>query len=976
MKRFCLIALLALPVFGCSKLEEHAQHAQSGTKLCISASIDAVKSGYNQDGKVLRYTWEVGDSISVVSLSGGNVATVDLFKATSGGSTAVFVGEYTGSLNNTVLCIYPALSENNGSEWYSKSRCGQTGFYNITTGKSTVIFAQKRLLDFIQTADGDASHILGTDLMMGQATLGPTGGRVIMTKRTSVIKVEATIPELTPSEKIKTLDLSITNAYPFTNYGATLALNAAAGTNWTTSFPVSSLTLGFGGTQNGMFSGISVSGNKLTAYVPLIPNTNYKSLQGSSARTLNVKVNTDKNVYSKDITIPATSGSGTYTLSGGYIHNVNATLAKTGTALGNPIEEVSQFQTESANAMYLDGNYLYVGGGQIRIYDVSNPGSPALVGTAPVLGGVRQIVVQGDWLYTSNRETGAYVYNISDRANPYMVCRYDCLELATGIDVCGNVLFISHRDNGVEFVDVTDPTKPTHITQFKTNESQSIFYKDGVLYSGEWSGGQVTVFDASDMSNVTKATAVNLQGFGDGVWAQGNRLYASTGHNHRNSAPYQYSGDGHGMEIWDISNKLAPKFISRVEFDTFYKTGSDWWFARPNADGTMIYCTDVYNGFYVVDARDEAHPKIVARWRIDSDHAINSLAVGDGYVYLAYGTYGGYMIKAPQATKAIRDKGTAPANASYRDAYETPAASNFYSWQPTKRGSVHSAAVYGDALIVACGDAGLYVVKQNPDGTLYQDSCVSDQYAGDVTIRGDQLYVARGEVGVDIYTVTSGPTLTKKKTLKSELGDSSMQFSFWVNAPNDKYLVSAPRSKGYSMIAIGGWSSFKTYTYRGQKSSSVNYNKFIADQVCGNDLLPYMSRTGLLWIDLSNTSSFSVSSPTSIKGGTSTGVTHFRDGSALYGLDSRIYTVAAGGTSGTAHGSTNSLYSGVPRWDGENKVMFCNTNSKKLALVDVTNINSPSVIFSETTNGRPEAANFWNGKAVVPCGFQGLLVEK
>ena len=120
------------------------------------------------------------------------------------------------------------------------------------------------------------------------------------------------------------------------------------------------------------------------------------------------------------------------------------------------------------------------------------------------------------------------------------------------------------------------------------------------------------------------------------------------------------------------------------------------------------------------------------------------------------------------------------------------------------------------------------------------------------------------------------------------------------------------------MIAIGGWSSYKTYTYRGQKSSSVNYNKFIADQVCGNDLLPYMSRTGLLWIDLSNTSSFSVSNPTSIKGNTTTGVTHFRDGSALYGLDSRIYTVAAGGTSGTAHGSTNSLYGGVPRWDGEN----------------------------------------------------------
>ena len=316
MRRFCLIALLALPLFGCSKLEERAEHAQSGVKLCISASIeDATKSGYNLDGKVLRYTWEVGDSISVVSLSAGNVATVDLFKATSGGSTAVFEGEFTGS-SNSIYCIYPALTEQSGSEWYSKSRCGQTGFYNITTGKSTVIFAQKRLLDFIQAANGDASHILGTDLMIGQVSTSSTGGTVVMRKRTSVIKVEATIPELTSSEKIKTLDLSITDAYPFTNYGATLGFSAAASANWTTSFPVGSLTLGFGGVQNEMYSGISISGNKLTAYVPVIPNTSYTALQGSAPRTLTVTVNTDKSVYSKGITIPAKSGSSVFTATG------------------------------------------------------------------------------------------------------------------------------------------------------------------------------------------------------------------------------------------------------------------------------------------------------------------------------------------------------------------------------------------------------------------------------------------------------------------------------------------------------------------------------------------------------------------------------------------------------------------------------------------------------------------------------------
>ena len=74
--------------------------------------------------------------------------------------------------------------------------------------------------------------------------------------------------------------------------------------------------------------------------------------------------------------------------------------------------------------------------------------------------------------------------------------------------------------------------------------------------------------------------------------------------------------------------------------------------------------------------------------------------------------------------------------------------------------------------------------------------------------------------------------------------------------------------------------------------------------------------------------------------------------------------------------NSNRAFEGIPRWDGDNTILVCNFVSMYVSKVDATSFGNCRVEFREKTIGYPEPGVFWNGKCVVPCGFQGLLIEK
>ena len=164
-------------------------------------------------------------------------------------------------------------------------------------------------------------------------------------------------------------------------------------------------------------------------------------------------------------------------------------------------------------AVCLDGDRLYAGGGtDFYVFDVSSPLQPKLLGKVSGLGSVRQIAVRNGMAYVSARENALWIVDATDPAHPRLRSRFDCCELATGVDVAGDVVFLGQRQNGVEFIDVSDPDHPAHIAMRKTDESQSVKYRNGYLYSGDWGSGKLTVFDAHDMRNIRQVAYEDLHG--------------------------------------------------------------------------------------------------------------------------------------------------------------------------------------------------------------------------------------------------------------------------------------------------------------------------------------------------------------------------------------------------------------------------------------------------------------------------------
>ena len=928
----------------------------------------------------LKKEWETGDKISVISLKNGSIATVDSFTARSKGRSVSFSGNYTGAANASLLVVYPAMENTSGKVYESAPLYGnETGFFRAVEGTGYVLFAPKEGMTFIQQKNDDTTGLEQICFLMigSSAAILKADGEVTLQEKTSILRLELDSSALGKGETVKSMSLIMSDGTPFTSCRGSLSLTGSS-SQWVTNDPSSRFDIDLGN---------FVPGNILSIYVPIFPNAADASLAGVSDRMLSVRVRTDNGTaYAASHVIPA--GSKDYGLAAGRQVDIQAKLAISHEAEPEEpvIKSVKKIMEKGVTGLYKDGDVLYVGAaGVLYSLDISDPKNPKQVGSVTFPGSVRQVTVCNGKAVVSGRDTGVWIFDVSDPANMSLITRYDGIELSTGIDMAGDCIFVGERQTGVEFVDARDLSKPQHIRVIKTPESQTVFYQNGYLYSGEWSAGQVSIFNAKDMNNIQLVKTINLQGYGDGLWVTGDRLYASTGHHHKNHAPKVQDGDGHGVEIWDVSNPENPVFISRVEFDIFYISGADWWLVRPSGDGKTLFCGDVFNGLYVVDITNERNPKIIHHWEplgnspSNKKNAVNSIALADGVAYVSVGNEGLYLMESSRAKSSRRDRGTPPVNLSARYRYDTPSDSHFNAWVPDRRGAVKGAAAYGDALFVGCGDAGLYTVKKNSSGKLYSTARLDIPFAGGVAIQGDKLYVARGHEGLGVYRIGADLSLTQIELLKTQLNPSrpADQFSYWVSAPNDKYVVNGCRKSGYQFLAITGSSAKPTYTFRRQYALNVSYNRYISEKTSSDGFLAYATRSGLAWINLNNTSA--VAAPEvreDLKNNLTEGATLYRDNKFLLTRSHSLCTIAPGGSEIIQTSEANPAFAGIPRWESGYDVLVCNFVNRFVSKIDTRNFASPSLTFTESTVGYPEPGIFWNGKCVVPCGYQGLLVEK
>jgi hypothetical protein len=245
-------------------------------------------------------------------------------------------------------------------------------------------------------------------------------------------------------------------------------------------------------------------------------------------------------------------------------------------------------------ARVVDTRLYTIGGGQLHVFDISNPAEPEMLGRIDGLGNTRQIVVKAGVAYVTSREHGVFIVDVSAPSKPELLCHYDAVEVATGIDLSGEVLAVACRLHGVEFVDVSNPKKPVHLSTARTGEAQSVAMRNGYAYVGVWGSSELVVVKATNPRKPEITSRCPLDGYGDGVAVRGKQVLVATGHHSRGSRKSRRRpgdpgyGCGHGLEIFEISDPASPRFVSRIKNPPWYRIGMDMWSVK--VSGKALLC--------------------------------------------------------------------------------------------------------------------------------------------------------------------------------------------------------------------------------------------------------------------------------------------------------------------------------------------------------------------------------------------------
>ena len=640
---------------------------------------------------------------------------------------------------------------------------------------------------------------------------------------------------------------------------------------------------------------------------------------------------------------------------------------RTGKVFGQAVK-VTAGAAGSGRCVNIEGDLLYVGGKEtLSIYNLSDdPLRPKLLGETRGLASARQIALQDGMAYVSARANGIWIVNCRNPTKPFIAGHYPSTANCTGIDVAGDVCFVGGSKSGLEFIDVSRPQNPQLIQCVKKEpvESQSVVYRDGLLFSGEWGGKCATIWDARDMKSLKRLACCPLKSNGDGVWVDGKWLYASTGFSKEDKMPNAKAHSGQmGLEIYDVTNPRAPKKVSRVDFEYCKPCTYDMWLVR--VAGGMAFCTATGGGLYTVDVSDKSAPKVVDRWVPENRHQVMSVAVGDGAVYVTMAGSGTWAIEAKGAQRAVVERSQPPVNANLR----TPrpeAPKGFHRWLPSDTSlsaNVTGLAVTGDVCYAAAGTAGLFVLELSESG-IAEKRRIPLAECMDAAIAGDRLFVAAGREGWIVLEIGQAGEL--------------------------KEIARVPSAVARDVYAYGDgkrWATFNTTVYDISNlakpkllANMVNqsrYNKFLSPDliggrwVAGNSALKYFS-----WLEL-----VAQQRDPPVKVRKMEGYVSKMGGMCAFG--EKAFLADNGGWAIVEPGGQDvpqirpfpgkKRVTGLPRGNG-GKLVAVSGGDRTASIWDFSDVENPRLIRWFALPCATDAASFWRDTLVIPARLQGVLV--
>ena len=327
------------------------------------------------------------------------------------------------------------------------------------------------------------------------------------------------------------------------------------------------------------------------------------------------------------------------------------------------------------------------------------------VGRGVNYGGQRRADVAGDRVFVADWFAGLHIYDVSDAQRPRLLSSLRTPGSAKGVVVRGGYAFVADDDHGLQVVDIREPTRPRIVAHLAT---------PGLAYTPKLAG---------------------------------DLLYLAS---HRG-----------GFQIIDVHEPAAPRLIADVP-----TPGMAWSLA---VAGNTLYVADDAAGLLVYDVSDPAQPRALASY--DAGGRLEEVLVRDGLAYLAYFDQGLKILDVsmpaePQLLAELATPGNArgldlqgddlyiadwlagvhvvniadPARPQLQTSYDTPGAA--WGVRAGDAGRAYVLDWWGGFAVLDLHGERPQLIRYAERGAALRDAA-----------KGDYLYVAHGEGGLQIFDI-------------------------------------------------------------------------------------------------------------------------------------------------------------------------------------------------------------------------------
>ncbi len=309
-------------------------------------------------------------------------------------------------------------------------------------------------------------------------------------------------------------------------------------------------------------------------------------------------------------------------------HNIRAKAFKAGwnssaVAVTNYVQkiyETARFTMSSpALDVAIEGNYAYVAenGGNLRIYDISDPFAPEETAVLFLAPFVKAVAIQGNYAYAATSST-LYTIDVSNPSAPVIKSYENGLSATSEIVLRNNLAYVTDVSGGLNIYDVSNPLDIAMLGYLDTPG-----YAYGLCLNGDYAYvadgySGIRIINISDPAHPVLAGTRDTPGMAVDVTISGENIYVSD--------------FASGMSIYT--------FMSPTMLD--YRGN----FASPDltlgiqVEGNLAFCAEGAAGVRVMDISNINNPQSLGYCGTE---VATDLEVAGDYIYVA-DDMGGFRI--------------------------------------------------------------------------------------------------------------------------------------------------------------------------------------------------------------------------------------------------------------------------------------------------------------------------------------------